>query len=303
MILAPGAKTKRVPYQRCTTFVGALENTYPLMEWKQRQTVLGMGQREDLVLAAAAVDPSDTKALKDIAEKAFEQSKGSSAARVGTALHQLTERVDTGQELGHVPAEHAADIDAYRRATAHLSWDAIESFRVHDDFQVAGTADRIGMYHGQRTIFDIKTGKIDYPHKMAMQLAMYARSIPYDITSDKRGVDPTPINLNTGVIIHLPAGEGTCDLYEIDIAAGWGACLIARKVWQWRAQKQLIHKVGDPRETVWEKSNQPTLVEKAAVATSLDELRDLWATAKRLDQLTEDFRAAAQERSETLQTQ
>jgi hypothetical protein len=283
MILPPTG-TKRIPYRRCTTFVGCLDDTYGLQKWMKRQVALGMGQRSDLVLAAAAADPGDKNKLDDIAEKALEAAKAGAAADIGTALHGFTERIDRGQPLGAIPQEYAADIDAYRRATEGIDWLDIETFRVHDDFQVAGTADRIGLIHGQPTIVDIKTGSIDYPHKMAMQLAMYARSLPYDIATDKRGTDAEPVSLNTGIIIHLPAGQGRCDLYEIDIAKGWGACLIARQVWSWRGTKELTRPLQPPgKPATWESL--------ALAATDIDRLRQLWSRAVELGEMTAELKA------------
>lgn len=304
MVKVPGS-SKRVAYRRCTTFVGCLEDTYNLMLWKQRQTALGMGQRPDLVLAAAAADPGDKKLLNDIAEKACEHAFGSAAATTGTALHSLTERVDRGQPLGAIPAEYRADIDAYRAATEGIEWVGIESFRVHDDWKVAGTADRIGRApNGRLRVYDIKSGSIDYPHKMAMQLAMYARSKPYDIATDKR-YDQGEIDPNTGIIIHLPAGEGRCDLYEINIGAGWGACIIAKKVWDWRGTKDLTHKIGEERKTVWEKANTgATFADAAAVSPTKAALRELWVQASNYPGgLSDSFKAAVQKRLAELETQ
>lgn len=298
--------TKRVSYRRTTTFVGCLEDTYNLMAWKNRQVAIGLGQRPDLVLAAASSDPDDKKRFNEITEKACEHALSSASATTGTSLHALTERLDRGQKLGHVPDPYGADLKAYEKATTGIEFTSIEAFRVHDEWKVAGTTDRVGYYNGRLTIMDIKTGSIDFPHKMAMQLAMYARSTPYDIGTDKRGTDPAPIDLNTGIIIHLPAGQGVCDLYEIDIAKGWGACLIAQQVWAWRGEKHLTHKVDQERETVWEKSNAPTRlgdsgwVQLATIAATVDRLRDLWKQAAQAGALTEDFRAAARKRSEQL---
>ena len=303
MVLAPGSKTRRVAYRRCTTFVKCLDDETALTLWKQRQTARGMAMRKDLTLAAAAADPDDKKTLNDIARQAMEQAQSSAAATTGTALHSLTELIDRGKDLPTVADEYMRDLDAYRETTRGLEMVDIETFRVHDEFKVAGTADRLVMWNGRLTIADIKTGSVDYPASFAMQLAMYARSLPYDIPTDTRGQDSP--DLNTGLIIHLPAGKGTCDLYEIDIAKGWGACLIARKVWDWRGQKGLTHRVGEPRESTWEKSNgarPATFVDRAGQAVTLDELRDIWAQAKAAGALTPDFRAAAQERSEELAT-
>ena len=295
-MIMPAKGTKRIPYRRCTTFVGCLDDMNGLLKWNARQVALGMGQRSDLVLAAAAAKPDDKKTLHDIAEKAKDAAKSSAAADIGTALHSLTERIDRGEPLGHVPAEFEADLEAYQRATAGIEWVGIETFRVHDEWQVAGTADRIGRFpHSDRLrIADLKTGSVDYPHKMAMQLAMYARMTPYDITTDKRTTDPGEMDHNTGVIIHLPAGKGECTLYEIDIMKGWGACLIAKQVWSWRGTKDLTRLIESPpaKPATWE-----SLINGAH---DLDRLREVWKRAAELGQMTTELKALARARSTEL---
>ena len=304
MVMPPGRGTKRIAYRRVTTFVGCLDDMNGLMKWKARQVAYGMGQRRDLVLAAAAANPADKKTLGDVAEKAAEHALSSAGATIGTAVHALTERIDQGKPLGPVPHEAEADIAAYQEATKDIEWVGIEAFRVHDDWKVAGTADRVGIYHGRPTIMDIKTGSIDYPHKMAMQLAMYARSVPYDIATDKRGEPEKNLDLHTGVIIHLPAGEGRCELFEIDITRGWGACLLAHKVWTWRGTKDLTHKVGDDRVSTWEKSNgdapAPTWESLATAAATVDDLRLIWSRAKECGQLTKELKELCTQRSKEL---
>ena len=294
MIMQPNGK--RTPYRRCTTFVGCLDDTNGLMKWQARQIAYGMGQRNDLTLAAAAADPGDKKTLHDIAEKAKEAAKSSAAADIGTALHSFTERIDRGLPLGMVPMEYMPDLEAYKEATKNIEYLGIETFRVHDEWQIAGTADRIGMWRGRPVIMDIKTGSIDYPAKMAMQLAMYARSVPYDIPTDTRGEDPQPVDLNWGIIIHLPAGQGVCDLYEIDLAKGWGACLIARKVWNWRGTKDLTKQV-DPNANAPQAATWESLIMNA---DSLDRLREIWKRAAELGQLTDDLKKLAEARSRRL---
>ena len=297
MVMPPKGKT-RVAYRRATTFVGCLDDMNGLMKWMSRQVAYGMGQRKDLVLAAAAADPADKKKIGEIAEKAAEHAKGvtGDAAETGTALHSLTERIDRGNELGVVPQEYQADIEAYRKATANIEFTEIETFRVHDDFKVAGTADRIGRLNGRLMIMDIKSGSIDYPHKMAMQLAVYARSVAYDIATDKRVPDAEPIDLNRGVIIHLPAGQGRCDLYEIDISKGWGACLIAKQVWDWRGRKDLTTLIDPDAPEIQPATWQSLIVN----ADSVDRLREIWRRAKELGELTAEIRELAAAKSREL---
>ncbi len=297
LVLPPtgGKNAKRVAYRRTTTFVGCLDDMNGLLKWQARQVAYGMGQRKDLVLAAAAADPSDKKKIGEIADKAAEHAKGvaGDAAETGTALHSLTERIDRGLPLGVIPAEYKADIEAYRKATEHIEFSEIETFRVHDQWQVAGTADRIGTLRGRSMIMDIKTGSIDYPHKMAMQLALYARSVPYDIATDTRGSDAEPVDLTRGIIIHLPAGQGRCDLYEIDIAKGWGACLIARQVWDWRGTKGLTE-IVDPHVPPPE---PPTWESLASAAATVEDLRLIWKRAKECGAMTDALAALLTARS------
>jgi hypothetical protein len=289
MLIPAGGGTKRVPYRRTTTFVGVLEDQFNLNQWGRRQVALGLGQRKDLVLAAAAANPTDKKTLNEICEQALEAAASGAAATTGTALHSFTERIDRGEPLGHVPAEYQADLEAYKRATEGIEWVGIETFRVHDELMVAGTADRIGRLEWKErlVIADVKTGGIEFGvGKMAMQLALYARMTPYDIATDTRAADPGEIDLNTGIIIHLPAGQGICNLYEIDIAKGWGHVLIAKKVWDARGNstaKKLLHPLAPPpKPATWESLTNS--------ADNIERLRELWKRADELDQLTPDLK-------------
>jgi PD-(D/E)XK nuclease superfamily len=291
LVVPPGGG-KRVPYRRTTTFVGALEDTYALQLWKQRQVAIGMGQRSDLVLAAAAIDPADKNRLNEIVAKATEHA--TAPATTGTSLHALTERLDRGQKLGTVPEPYGADLKAYEEATAGIEWTDVETFRVLDGWKVAGTADRVGRIGDTLVIADIKTGKIDYPLKFAMQLAVYARSLPYNIGSDTRGAHQPDLSLDYGVIVHLPAGEGRCRLHRVDIAKGWDACLLAHQVWGWRSAKGLLQLL-DTADGI-----APTLIDLAAAADSAEELRELWRKAKQDNALTEEFLAICEARHRQL---
>jgi len=112
---------------------------------------------------------------------------------------------------------------------------------------------------GERMIPTHNTGSIDHHHKWALQLAVYAHSLWYDhnheITVDEKGKPtevgckenleahtrtPIGVQLDRGIIIHLPRMEGKCDLYEIDLKAGWEAVQEAVWVRNWRKRKDLL---------------------------------------------------------------
>jgi hypothetical protein len=256
MVVTPDGR--QVAYTRATTIAGAIDDLYGLMDWKQRQTAVGLAARKDLLLRAASLGPQpvDEKAkrtwkaqMDDVCEAAMEASASSASATIGTALHSYTEAIDQARVegrtwSGNVPHEYAPHLIAYQDATKDLTVYSMETFLVNDDMLVGGTTDRLVSDPGLPgiVIADVKTGSLDYPHKMAMQLAIYAHSLVYDPVTHVR--TPIPgINQEVGIIIALNALTGECDLRYIDIASGWNAVQLALKVREWRGKKNLTRPV------------------------------------------------------------
>lgn len=291
-LVTPPGGGKPIPYTRCTTFAGAIEDTWNLTKWKQRQTAAGIASRRDLHLRAASLgtqpdDPDQASTWKrqmdDVCEQAMEAVGSSASATIGTALHSFAELVDRGLNVAP-PAEYAGHIAAYQRATAGFEPTHVEEFVVHDGYRIGGTADRIyrEKASGRLVIGDIKTGTIDYPHKIAMQLATYANSVRYDQTTGKR----TPlgdIDRDVALIIHLDAKTGACELHWVDIQLGWEAVALAAKVRAWRDRRGLTFPAATPEQaeaTVQAVlvDGQPGLDVAIGQATTLDQLIGLRQT-------------------------
>ena len=265
-LIVPVGGGKPVPYTRATTVAGALDDLNGLMGWKQRMTALGLVIRPDLMVAVAA-HRNDKEKLSKIVIEATEAAAASAAATTGTALHSLTEQVDRGETLGPVPESAQADLDAYMKATAPLTAVHIEQMAVLDDLKVAGTPDRVVEYGGEIFIADLKTGSISFPHKIAVQLALYAHGQPYDYTTGTRGTWGH-VNTERAIIIHLPAGSGHCELVWTDIKAGWRAVALAVEVRKWRQQQGLT----------WPLDQNPfSLTELIATAPDVVTLTEIWA--------------------------
>lgn len=320
LVIPPG-RVKGVGYTRCTTYVGCLEDRFGLDLWHRRMTAIGVAEREDLRLAVIA-HTQDKKSLDEVCEKAIEAAKSKDAATIGTALHALTEQWDRGTlDLNRVPVDYRPDVEAYARATEGLEVVDIEVFGVIDDIKVAGTWDRTyRTKDGRLLMADTKSGSIEYGQgKIAMQLAVYSRCTPYDPDADprrsasnlERGIDQ-----DRGLVVHLPAGKGTCELVDVDIAAGWVTTSeLAGRVRAWRARKDLFRPfnppggvnangmamVGDgpvvqpePAET----SATRGLLELIEACGSTSELRVLWSQNK--DRWTELDTLAAKDHAATL---
>jgi hypothetical protein len=313
-------KCRCLYYQRTTTFIDVIEDEYLLKQWGNRNVAWGMGQRRDLQLAAATCKPDSDKSqpledkteLNKIAKEAQSEAGDKQKASIGTSLHKLTHMKDRGETLGYVPPEWVDDLKAYDEATKGIEWVDIETFRVLDDWVdkscthihprnklfdpehpcrcrgVAGTVDRIGWIRGRLVISDIKTGKLFGEAGKAMQLAMYQKMIPYDIATDTRGVDAKPVDPNIGYIIHLPEGEGRCDILPIHIGMGWGACKVAKQVWDIRDQKFFM----DESQIVVGR----TLIDMARQAGSIQECKILWKNSKAMGELTTEVADALKAR-------
>lgn len=236
-MVMPVKGKKKVAYTRATTIANSLDDASALVAWKMRMAALGLTTRPDLLLAIGAAG-EDKMAINAYIEEAMDAAGASKAANIGTAIHALTERLDLGQELGTVPDQWLPDIRAYEEATKILNKVYIEQFCVLDKFKIAGTPDRLVEYKGELFIADLKTGRIDHPNNIAMQLAIYAHGLPYDVATATRG-SWGDVNKEKAIIVHLPAGTGACKLVFIDIAEGWKGVQFAMKVRKWRDQKGL----------------------------------------------------------------
>lgn len=174
-LITPPDGGKAVAMTRATTVAKAIDDTEGLQKWMKRQVAFGMGQRPDLVAAAATTEHTDKKRLAGIAEDAMSAAGSSAAATVGTALHRATELADLGLEVPEMFAERVAE---YRRCLdangIKVDPKLVECVLVLWDQQIAGTADRIVTVGGRHYVFDLKTGESVYPHSFALQLAIYA---------------------------------------------------------------------------------------------------------------------------------
>lgn len=285
-LVTPADGGKPIPYTRCTTMAKCIDDTTNLTNWKLRLAALGLLARPDLQMAVASVDDPESKegkkSLNATIEEALEAAGVSAKATLGTAIHKLTEIIDRGEEPRNVPLAYIPDLVAYREATAGLEVLAIEEFVVQDELHVGGTLDRRVRYQGRDYIADVKTGSIDLAAiTIAAQLATYARSVRYDHTTNTR--EPLNVDLERALIIHLPAGTGTCRLVWVDIAKGWEAMKTAKQVHLLRSAKNLTWPLVDqtpaPDHTAEEEhavTVEAALFNAITVAPTADDLTKLW---------------------------
>jgi hypothetical protein len=238
-LVVPPKGGKAIAYTRATTIANSLDDASALVAWKMRMAAIGLTTRPDILLSISAAQ-DDKLAVNSLIEDAMQVAGANKAANIGTAIHSFAERLDLGLELGVIPQEYVADIKAYEQTTKILNNKFIEQFSVLDKYKIAGTPDRVVEYNGELFIADIKTGRIDHPNNISIQLAIYANGLPYDSATATRGTWGE-VNKEKAIIIHLPAGSGTCKLVWIDIKEGFKGLQFAMKARQWRDQKGLAY--------------------------------------------------------------
>lgn len=237
-LIVPPEGGKPVPYIRASTVAGALDDGQGLMAWKMRMACVGLSQRPDLLLAVAAAK-ENTKEINILVEEAMEAAGANNAARIGSALHAMTETHDRGQDIGFIPPEYLNDIKAYVHATKNFKNLFIEQFCINDTWQIGGTPDRLVEFKNNNYIADLKTGSLrDGEH--SIQLGIYANSVPFDFATGTRFDWGVPVNQKLGIIIHLPAGKGICNLHFVDLIHGKKGVELAMKVRQWNQKKGIL---------------------------------------------------------------
>lgn len=230
----------RITYTRCSTAADTIDEDFNLKRHDNRNIAYGMAYDQSLVARLIAIggDPGTwdwpTKELvHEVINDARKCAKAHKGADIGTALHHMTHRLDRGETFNAVMYED--DLTAYVNAVIEAGFeiepDLVECRMVNDLLKMAGSADRIVKVGGVYRIADIKTGAtVDFGGLgWAAQLAAYAGGTLYDVTTEQRLPTP-PIDQTVGYIIHLPAGQGRCDIYEVDLAAGYRAAHLANEI-------------------------------------------------------------------------
>jgi hypothetical protein len=305
--LLPDPQTGREqPWTRATTLAKTLSDMFGLTKWQCRMVAKGLAARPDLYALAVATPIDDKTALDRLVEDAKEAAAASSGARLGQALHAFTEHLDAGEQLD-IPAPWHADTVTYqetlRDAGITINPHHIERIVVLPQLGVAGTFDRIlAIPDAGQFIGDLKTGRdLTYGWgEIAIQLALYANAeLMWNPATGR--YEPMPeVSRSDAVVIHLPVGQAKCDLYWIDITAGWEKAQLCDQVRQWRSRTDLYAKFT-PRAIPPAPPQPNGWLQRIDKARTEDDLLKIWQDATHADAWDDKLLDACKRRKAQLQ--
>lgn len=254
------------PHTRVTTFARTILDAYALNQWEKRMVAKGMSLRPDLVDAATSLEVSGPKKdehkakLDKVVERAKDAAGANTAAHRGTAIHTFAERIDAGEiSTEEVPERQRPDLIAYLECMEAKGLtvvpELVERIVCLPQYEVAGQLDKVVLESdGTPVIADVKSGQ-DLSHKnkkleIAIQLACYARGINTSGVWNLRDQcwEPVPrVREDYALVIHIPAGSGSCEILTIDLLEGWEAVKLCAQVRDQRNDPPTLTPYTGPR--------------------------------------------------------
>jgi len=161
-----------------TTILGATMPKPALIRWAGNTTANFTADNWDRLAALPITDR--------IAEmQSAADADRDAAARRGTEVHALAERLATGS-LVTIPDELAGHVDSYRAFLADFRPEpiALELVVANTRPRYCGTADLVALMRGEVWLLEIKTGRSGIFRESALQACAYSRAEVYTLPGD-----------------------------------------------------------------------------------------------------------------------
>lgn len=253
-------------YTRATTLAKTTDDGFGLKHWEVRKVAKGVAMSPALTARAAIAPLDDKPTWKEIVAAAEVKSGGDEKRDLGSAFHELHERVPamTDEEYAAVPHDLRVTYERYRAELDRLGIVEVltEGTCVNTAIGVAGKFDAVfRLADGRLVIGDRKSGRVtEYPHSPCQQFAIYANADVL-ITWDDNGAavrQAMPaVDREIAIVVDITIGDentAAVHVYEADIAAGWYGALLSAKVRRWRNRKDLLTPY-QPELTKWTSSS------------------------------------------------
>lgn len=234
-------------WTRASTVGKALSDGAGLINWTGAVVAAGGYLRPDLSGKLGARWPmtDDNKGeIYKLVEELKDAGGGSIGRNAGDTLHEMLRRINQGEKFTPMPpwaADVAAERDLMRRAGIVIRPEWVERTVCLPEYGIAGSFDFLAE-RDELLVADYKTGKLgDYSWaEWVVQLSLYANaSWLYDWTTGQWSPMP-PVSRKQALVVSVPAGSASAELYVVDIEPGVRAIKAALWVRDWRKEAKTL---------------------------------------------------------------
>lgn len=223
-------------WMRVSNLVSAYADQYALRQWEQRQIMLALRADHGLyteLLEAAADEVADPVWDETFLERCKRVAGGSAGADHGTERHAAVEGLHRGVDTALYPSETRRMLALYGSTLARHGLTPLPGMRERrvlvEALEVVGTLDNIvrdemisGPVEPWDLVADLKTQRRFWTFlEIGAQLATYAHGDAMWDPVAGRWVDMPPVRQDVALVVWMPRGGTSVDVYEVDIVAGW----------------------------------------------------------------------------------
>lgn len=238
-------------WQRASNFAAPLDSPFGLIKHRNRGVVRGINARPDIARMLLAGAVTDEK-IDEVIATALSVADDEAKANNGTAVHAALALCDTGNTW---PEEFNKHVHGYvAELKRHgLRPVATEQRVLNTRLNATGTFDRIYVTEaGKYLIGDIKTGRVDYAHKFAVQCEVYAGA-DYLVHGNgapgpSSNVEPMPwaVDQSTAVLVHVDPDTGATAVYAVPLQLARFGAALAEQVRAFQRMDVLLPYAGIP---------------------------------------------------------
>ena len=217
-------------WMRVSNLVSAYADQYALRQWEQRQMMLAIRADHGLyteLLEATQAQLDDPHWDEVFLEKCKKVAGGSAGADHGNERHAAVEGLHFGADVALYPSETRRMLALYQSTLQRHGLTPLPGMQERrvlvEELGCVGTLDNIVRdEYFSPMVADLKTQRRFWTFlEIAAQLACYAHGdCMWDATAG-RWMDMPKVRQDVALVLWMPRGGKTVDVFEVDTVAGW----------------------------------------------------------------------------------
>lgn len=234
-----------------STLGKSLEDGFGLGVWRGKRVAWAIATRPDLALKLASIPLADldkSEDAKEVMRAAELVGATDEGSNLGTAIHNILQRVDQGEQRDAFHPYFLPIVDNYLAALADAKLtvipELIERVVLCDRYGCAGKFDNImAEADGTLVLVDKKSedDPTDGPQSICTQLGMYANSDRMMNYATGQYEAMPVVRKDYAIVIHIDRETFEVKIHRFDIERGWASARLAWEKREWNKAKHLCH--------------------------------------------------------------